>query len=312
MPKVSSAEAPEKLRPYIFHGLELKWEGTADAIGECPFCGKPKHFFIAQDTGMWQCKVCGGPSKKGGGNVYNFLRELHQVSIAATDYSQLELVAEERRIPVARLQRWGLVQSAIDKEWLLPGYGSKGIINLYRWMKIGDKRRLSSTATMEQSLFGVQFWDTKKPYVDICEGPWDAMEFEEAVQRYGLKDGKTFRTGNPSLTIFATTNVVAPPGCDQFKEEWAKRFAGKKVRIWFDSDYPKKFPDGHKQAGEIRLVRGKPMVPGFLGMESTAQKLKPVVESIEIIDWGGGGYDTSLPDGFDIRDSLTTELILST
>lgn len=317
MPKLSSADAPTKLRPYLFHGLQLVWEGKSDATCECPFCGKSK-FFIAQETGMWQCKLCGGPSKKGGGNIYNFLRELHQASIGTTDPDALEEVAEERKLPSTSLERWGLVQSAITKDWILPGYGmtvdtetgKRNIVNLYRWSKVGGKRRLVSTATMDHCLFGLQFWDPSKPEVRLQEGPWDAIALEVAFQRYGFKDGKTFRTGNPTLALFKDANIVAAPGCETFKDEWVKLFRAKKVYIGFDSDYPKRFPPGHQLAGQVRTVRGKPMVPGFLGMESTSVKLKPVASSILVADYGGDGYDSFLPDGFDARDCLTTDLVL--
>ncbi len=82
-------------------------------------------------------------------------------------------------------------------------------------------------------------------------------------------------------------------------------FKGKRVRIAFDSDHPKR-----DREGQIRLVRGKPMIPGYLGMEAAAKRLNPVAESLEIIDFGDTGYDESLPDGTDTRDILTTDLVL--
>lgn len=310
MPRISSADSPAKLRPYLFHGIDLAWEGTSDALGHCPFC-KSHKFFVDQEKGLWQCKICGGPSKKGGGNTYSFLQEIHKESVGVTQLEALEMVAEERRIPVETLQRWGLVQSLIDREWLLPGYGTKNIITLYRWSKGKEgKRRLMVTAETEHALFGIQFWDANKPDAYILEGPWDAMTFEVAIRNHDFKGGKTIRSGNKNAVLYSTTNVVASPGCEQFKDEWVKRFADKNVTIIFDSDYPKRYPEGHKQAGEVRMVRGKPMVPGFLGMEATAKKLYPVARSIRVVDWGGEGFDSSLPDGFDVRDCLTTEIVL--
>jgi ribosomal protein L37AE/L43A len=56
VPKVS--DKPVNLRPYLFHGLDLEWEGRDQAVGECPFCGKEGKFYVALETGKWDCKVC--------------------------------------------------------------------------------------------------------------------------------------------------------------------------------------------------------------------------------------------------------------
>jgi ribosomal protein L37AE/L43A len=308
MPRVSSAQAPEKLRPYLFHGIELKWEGEEDARADCPFCGKPKHFFVGQQTGLWQCKVCGGPSAKGGGNVYNFLRELHDYSVRYTPIENLEEIAKERRLPVEALERWGLCQSHIDGEWLLPGYGTKGITNLYRWSLIKGKRALVSTAGMDLTMLGYQFWDINKPDVFICEGPWDAIALEVAMMKLRVSGelNVPVYSGDKKAVRYATANVLAVPGCNQFKEDWAKRFQGKNVYLAYDSDYPKRYAEGHKQAGEVIIEKGRPKVPGYLGMETASKLLFPLAKSVYILDWGGDGYDSSLPDGFDVRDYLTT------
>src|SRR5689334_19506145 len=51
------AEPVDHLRPYAFHGVDLTVRGS-HGVGECPFCGKAK-FYVAVDTGLWSCKVCG-------------------------------------------------------------------------------------------------------------------------------------------------------------------------------------------------------------------------------------------------------------
>lgn len=43
-------------------------------ICDCPFCGKPKHFYISKATQMWDCKKCGEY-----GNVYKLLKHLDKL-----------------------------------------------------------------------------------------------------------------------------------------------------------------------------------------------------------------------------------------
>ena len=130
MPKPN--DHPEFLRPYIQHRVDLTYSGTSDAVGVCPFCDSQK-FYVSQKNGLYSCKVC--PKEYGSGNIYTFIRKLHEISSAPR--SELEVVAEERKVSVESLIEEGLVKSAIDNEWLLPAYsipkdGKSSIINLYR------------------------------------------------------------------------------------------------------------------------------------------------------------------------------------
>lgn len=293
MPK-SLGEVPEQLRPYFFHRVRnLDWVGTADATADCPFCGKEGHLFISQETGQYQCKVCRTGGQKGGGNSYTFIRKLHEISLErGADY---ESITTERRIKVATLRRWGMCQSVIDGEWLFPTYGFKTpreVVNLYRWAPIKGKRRLISTATFGQMLFGLQFWDASKPWVYLCEGPFDAMALEEALMGFRMAGSKLVRTSDVAQSLYAQANILAVPGCEQFKEDWAQHFAGKRVYLLFDSDHPK------TRAGIVSPPGG------YEGMKSTTLKLRPVTQDIWINNWGPEGYDPSLPDGYDVRDSL--------
>lgn len=313
MPK--SSDIPEQLRPYVQHGvLDLEWKGREDeALGTCPFCNKEKHWAVSQVTGQWRCLVCGGPSAKLGGNVYNFIRQLHQDS--AADMDQLEMVAEERRLPLSTLQRWGLTQSLIDREWILPAYGPKnGINNLYRWVPVKGRSILLPTPTIPHCMFGLQFWDDSKPDVWVLEGPWDAMAAEIALQRYGMvsrESGKIIRVGNPAKSMYSMTNIIGLPGCETLLDSWVEMFSGRNVYIPFDSDHPKRWPATHKLAGQLKIVNGSKVIPGYLGMRYVARKLKAVASSILIMNWGNEGYNPYLPDGFDVRDLLTTDVIIS-
>lgn len=296
MPSIS--EQPEKLRGYVHHRLDITPSGSGQYNGDCPFCGGHKKWFVGADNGLYRCVVC--PKDDGGtGNLYTFIRKLYEISSAPLD--ALEEVAHERKVRVETLQRWGLVRSAIDNEWMLPGYGLKGEINnLYRWtpMKQKDgtyKRRLLVTATLSHCLFGIQHWADSKHEAYILEGPWDAMALEDVTMLWGRNGGKWVRTSNPQSTFYNSVNIVAVPGCDVFRDDWLSRFSGKSVTLWYDSDRPRTTPQG----------KVNPPV-GLTGMKTAAKKLKTVVAEGRFIQWGAEGFDEVLKDGHDVRDHLTT------
>lgn len=288
-------EHPEKLRPYIFHRVNLSYSGTADAVGDCPFCGKEKKFFIDQKQGLYHCKVgCDG------GNVYTFLRKLYPLCSAPQE--ELEMIAEERKIEVDTLRRWGLVKSQLDGEWMLPAYSQKKEINnLYRWTRMKQKdgswkRRLLTTATLPHGIFGFHLWDPKKMNVAVLEGPWDGMRLEEELRKYRNNQGKAVRTTDTEQSLLSQWNVIALPGVDVFREDWIPLFKGKTVAWLFDNDHPRL----NVKTGEVLEP------PGLKGALKNAKMVSKVVKSQQIIQWGASELlDQELPDGFDVRDFLS-------
>lgn len=309
MPKVSGKDVPEKLRSYHFLGLDMRWEGKKVAEADCPFCAKEDHFFIKLDTGQWQCKICGGPSDKGGGNIYSFIRELHRKSMEDAVEDDLEEIAEERKIPAYILREWGLCKSILDHDWLIPGYGvatdevgRRNINTLYRWVMAGKKRKALTTTGLDHCLGGVQFFDDSKPDIFLDEGYFDGMAAQYALSRFKLIEGVVTPTTKAYETLLATMNVLAVPGAEVFKESWISIFKGKNVYLAYDNDYPRRKPDG-----ELRIVRGKKVMPGYDGMEKAVRMLYGIAKSLHILNWGEEGYDSVLSDGFDIRDYLTSD-----
>ena len=290
MPKPN--DVPEKLKPYLFHRVDLNYEGSGEPRGTCPFCGGDK-FFVGRDNGLFSCKVgsCGAS-----GNAYTFIRKLYQASLDSSQDAGYEEVAEDRKIPVEEIKEWGLCRSIIDQEWILPAYGPKGeVSNLYRWSLMKGKRRFLATTTFNAYLFGYQFWDQAKPDVYLAEGPWDGMALRYDLGSGREVGGRLIRTLDKSLTLLARTNVLAVPGCETFREEWVSIFAGKNVTLLYDNDYPRTVKTGTNPPA------------GTAGMKTAARKLRKVAKSISYLHWGDEGYDAELPDSFDVRDYLTQE-----
>ena len=302
MPRVAD-DTPKELRPFLFHRLELSWGGSSEANGDCIFCGRDKKFYVNVETGKWNCRICGKS-----GNAITFLRELHKNS--PTSKEHYDEVIEDRKLKYETLARWGLVQSLVDQEWMLPTYTPKNgtdsaINNLYRWSspKMGAKRVLLCTSGFEHGLFGMQFYDPNKPDLDLLEGPWNAMAWEE--EHLKTTSGKT---------RLRQTNILGLGGATTFKDSWLKYFQAKNVFLAFDSDHPKRSCIDckksyslvtHRHCPSCGKTEGRNVEPaGYNGLKGVTKKLKSTVASLHVLRWGEEGYDPTKPSGYDIRDFL--------
>ena len=62
---VASKQRPNHLRPYVFHGLDLRHrDGDRNASGDCPWCGREGKFSVEVETGLWRCWVCAEGSSR--------------------------------------------------------------------------------------------------------------------------------------------------------------------------------------------------------------------------------------------------------
>jgi|TARA_R110000824_G_scaffold89320_7_gene219070 hypothetical protein len=273
MPKKKDS-TPAKLKPYLFHRLELEWsDGEKEARGDCPFCSREGKFSVDQQKGLYRCLVCGSQ-----GNHYTFLQELWKISFGSTkEYISL---AEKRDLLFPEtLVHWEVVKSVINGDWMVPGYNAKGKINqLYRYVKTQGKYRLLATPTLTHAIHGV--YNEKCSQVYLCEGPWDAIMLWETMN---------------AANALEDVCVLATPGCNVFNDSWLPLFEDKAVTILFDNDYPKE-KDG-------RTIQPA----GYAGCKKIAQRLsgsKTPPDSIEFLQWGDGGYTRSLPEGCDVGEFL--------
>ncbi len=289
----SLRESAKWLKPFLFHGVDLdEREGSDQAIGACPFCGKEGKFCVSTKDGLWDCKVCGVK-----GNPSTFVRQLHSASKSATtDYSSL--LASRRLISSSTLASWGVVRSLGGKEWLVPGYGIDGKVNqLYRYCRTEKGMRLLATPELNHQLHGVNLFDPKKETVYVCEGPWDGMALWEMLRvAKRTSDGGLTLTSNEEASLLGNANVIAVPGCSVFPPHWTPLLAGKKVVLLYDNDYP--------------IVNGERVTPsaGYMAMKKVARVLSSSEEppkSIHFLNWGEDGYDVDSPDGYDVRDLLS-------
>lgn len=294
MPKIH----PEKLRPYLFHGINLSWDkGGKEATGECPFCGKMK-FSVSIETGNWRCWTCGGDTEKGGAGVITFLRKLWEESEEATrKYSAL--VTDRKLLQADTLIYWGVVRSVTTDNWLVPGYSVTGkLTQLYQYIPFQERKKLLPTPTLGHQLHGVNLYHKDKSTVYLCEGPWDAMALWEVLGQVKETPQGLVPTANRKKSYLDNSNVLAVPGCLVFFEDWIPLFTDKFVVLMYDNDHPRKHPKTRKEIAPAGLV-------GMQRVATILNKAKKPPLEIAYHRWGDGGFTPDLPSGHDIRDCLT-------
>jgi hypothetical protein len=293
--KEKTREAPEGVAAYLAHGLDLDWEGREQARGDCPFCGGEQKFHVNVGNSKGDCKACVWQ-----GNATTFLQKLWEVSderTAGQDYKGL--AAERGLLYPETLQDWPAGRSAVDGQWLLPGYATDGrLLQLYRYVYSRPRRRhyLLATKGFTHYLFGVPHFNPKAHTVLVTEGPWDGMVLWETLlgSKWGERAGEVVATASKSASLGSEYAVLSTPSCNVFDQRWCGLFAGKKVVLLYDSDHPK---------------NGQPSA-GWAGMKHAAEVLacaEQQPESVSCIRWGPDGYDPDRKDGYDIRDFIREE-----
>lgn len=268
---MTSRNLPDGLRPYDFHGVTLRWkEGSKEAAGDCPMCGREGKFGVETATSKSSCFVCEWKN----GNAVKFLRWLWAESDKrTTDYDDL---AKDRRIKPQTLMFWGVARSVITGDWLVPGYGTDGkLIQLYRYVRTAKGMLLLATPTFGHGLFGVDLYDKKKAQVYVCEGPWDAMALWETMGEAKETSDGLAGTANRDRSLLGSASVLAVPGCGVFRSDWLPLFEGKDVVLMYDSDHPKEHPK-----------TGATIAPaGYAGMVRAAGVLAGTAKSVNYLMW---------------------------
>jgi len=286
----------DKLGSFRALGVHFTRQEGDNHIGDCPLCGKENKFNVHSESTKWQCWSC-----QAGGNSTSFVEQLwERLDAETTEYKS---IADSRNLyfPETAIT-WGLVYSHSLQCWLVPGYNILGEVKqLYRYQKVNKRMLLLPTPTLGHQLFGVNLYDKRKPIVDLCEGPWDAMVLWELLAHGKMVEvnGKSTiqQTASTTHSLASDRNVLAAPGCKVFKPEWCSLFAGKVVNLYYDNDHPITQKDGTQR-----------IVGGYAGLQRVAEMLQQSSDPPKEINykrWGSKGYTPTLPNGTDVRDLLT-------
>jgi hypothetical protein len=303
MPKIGKlkqaapeSQDPEKLRPYLLHGLDLVYKGgDKDALGDCILCGREGRFSIRIETGQWQCLKCGEK-----GNIYSWLSELLRLSIEATADSEYEDLAKDRALLFPEtIKAWELGKSILTDKWLIPGYNKdRKLSNLYQYTFLDGRMALMPTPTLGHQMFGLNLFDKSKPTIYLCEGFWDSIALWEVLGRSKMIDGVLTPTSSPTTNMLIKANVVGMPASFVFKDAWVDLFDSKRVNLMPHNDHNRK----HPKTGAL--------IPSasYSGMSKVSTKLanaKSPASDLAVLHWGGEAAPTDkLKSGYDVRDKL--------
>lgn len=220
-------EQKNMLDPFEFHGVVFGGESGNQSYAACPFCAKPKHFYVNNSNGLWDCKVC---LKKG--NVSKFLEYMGAKCAAELKGEPLSLLVESRGIPSDVLRKWGIGWNG--KRYTMPVRDTAGHVVDLRVYKLGEQ--LLSTKGCKTGLFGAHKIKPGKGKIYVCEGEWDAMALDALASKLGHQ-----------------AQIVGVPGAGTFKQEWTESFKAKDVITLYDNDTAGE--DGERVAlGRLRGV----------------------------------------------------------
>jgi len=286
---------PEKLKPFVAHGLELQPGTGGQYVGDCPLCDKTAHLYVNSSTGQWDCKSCGESS-----NIPGFLAMILEISLETTEEKDHQKLAKDRGVEPASLHAWKIAKNPFTGVWIIPAWNIKGkLSNLYRY----EEGRAISTPGCKLHPFRAPGSPNKsQDSIWVVEGPWDGIKLWEVLSKYKARGGelkpgaKLVRVADPSVSLLASTAVLAAPGANTFSVDWLAYLKDKDCFLGFDNDYPKKTPSG------------KTVKPGWDGMVRIGKLISsngaPRPKSLHRIKWGEAGYSKKLPKGYDIRDHL--------
>lgn len=284
-------EYHEKLRPFVFHGVDLD-NDDKESQGTCPFCHKLGHFGVMTDSGKWRCVRCDTS-----GNIYGFLKALYQQALDFTNKSPdvLTPLSEERGISIRALRKFGIASTEMG-QYLVPSHNTKSILaNLSKIIpRDGGGWTIMSTPGCNQWPFGT----LKNPPVGgpiwLMEGLWDACKMFEVLSSVGIK-GSKYVLSPPKRSLASQCDVLGIPGCKTFHKRFLDLFKDRDLQVVYDSDHP---DPNHNGA-----------VDGHDGM----QKILEIIHeegsyplSLKFVSWGKDGYDPDLPDGYDARDMFNS------
>lgn len=295
-------DVPDNLRPYIYHGVDLKFSSNSkEAVGDCPWCGRENKFSVKTATGVWRCVVCSQGSNKGGGNKHTFLNMLFERS-TETKPEAYDKLAEDRKVSADSLKKWGLRKSYTTDEWIIPTYNADGkLVNLYKYLfsKTSGRSMLLVTPTCGHQLFGRNMIKAAKPILVLCEGLWDSIALWEAMATHRDQEGVLHETSNVAGSLLSEIDVVGTPSASVFFENWVYSFRGKEIWLMAQNDHDRK-DDKTGQLRESASYAGMRRVTNML----VAGGINPT--DIFLLTWGDGEklFDPKRKHGYDIRDLL--------
>ncbi len=186
-------------------------DGDYHSVGDCPFCGRKRKFYVNESSLYWDCKVC---QKNGDYLAFlQYVAERNHEEFLRSPEVQKEL-AEDRGLKRSTLRKAKVGFHA--GTYTVPIVHGDAFIDLQRY-RLGGK--LQSSLGGRKGVFGsgqirrgTEIW--------ITEGVWDCLALREML--YKAKDD--------------SVDVVSVPGTGTFLPKWAGFFNNRHVAVLFDAD----------------------------------------------------------------------------
>jgi hypothetical protein len=189
------------------------------SIGNCPFCGSDKHFFVNKESEnkAWDCKRCGRS-----GGYKKFIEEIVEVcsEIFSKDKEAVKHLIDSRGLLAATFNDVRVGYHPATKQYLLPVFSVDGkqILNI----KLYDGKTMRNVSGATAAMYGIWREDELKNSEDIliCEGEWDTLTMLEIIKKAKIKN----------------TTAVGVPGAGTFKTDCLPIFQDKNIYLMYDND----------------------------------------------------------------------------
>lgn len=200
-----------KLKLFEAHGVTFTSAHEKEAIGTCPFTGKPDKFYVNTETWLWDSKTAGLS-----GNVPQFLEKISAEYEKHITPAHWRALAADRGLPEAAFRGWRIGWNG--SAYTLPIRDTSGHVTDIRLYRVGKRTMATPGGTL--GLMGADRLHSEMAVpVYVCEGEWDTIAL-----RWLLK-----KLDEPGL-------VVGLPGAGIFKSEWVPWFSGRTVHTLMDYD----------------------------------------------------------------------------
>jgi hypothetical protein len=254
---MSTAKPRNYARVFETFGVGFSVTGSDGALaGACPWCGKDE-FRLNTTTGWYRCEHCG----EGRGDVTRYLSWVHAGYLARTLPGHYRALRARRSLATQRLRAHQLAYAEGLGCWLVPFKDASGnVVNILRYYPDGREPNELMLPGLPAAIFGLDRLagaDRRLPVL-VCDGPFDAIALDHSVG-----------AGNRGRYV-----IVATPGA--FEGEWAGRFRGRKVRVFYGND----------EGGRDRTAR----VQKLLGEDGVAEELLAL------------RWPAETPDGYGVND----------
>lgn len=203
----------DNLKGFYNHGVILNGKTGNQAIGNCIFCGKERHFLVNVENLLWDCKRCGAK-----GNFNQFLEQVSKQNVKrlSEEPNKMAALCIDRKLPKSAFAKWEIGWNG--KEYTIPIRSAVGAVDDLRRYLPGGKTKATSGARL--GLLGAHKM-AQMPGADVyvCEGEWDAIALAWLFKKLD-------------------TNCVAVgvTGASVFKDTWISMFQGRKVALLHDKD----------------------------------------------------------------------------